>query len=118
MATITKKDLVHNISTSKNLNPAEVKDIVQGIFDEIIQQLGQQNRIEFRDFSVFDVRVRPPRVGHNPRTLEKVQVPARAVVEFKMGKQMKEAVANLDPNTFEPKPQQPDPDEPPAPSAQ
>lgn len=110
MSTITKKDLVLNVSKAKNLNPIEVKDVVQAILDEIVDQLGKRNRIEFRDFAVFDVRVRPPRIGHNPRTLEKVHVPARAVVEFKMGKRMKEAVQNLEPGTFQP-------NSPPAPAA-
>ena len=95
MPTITKKDLVQSISDKRGLNPLQVKDIVQAVLDEIIDQLSQSNRIEFRDFAVFDIRVRPARIGHNPRTLEKVPVPARAVVEFKMGKKMKEAVAAL-----------------------
>lgn len=96
MGTVTKKDLIQNIAEKKGLNPLEVKDIVQAVLDEIIDQLGQQNRIEFRDFAVFDIRVRPARIGHNPRTLEKVNVPARAVVEFKMGKRMRDAVAGVD----------------------
>jgi integration host factor subunit beta len=95
MPTITKKDLVQSISDKRGLNPLQVKDIVQAVLDEIIDQLSLSNRIEFRDFAVFDIRVRPARIGHNPRTLEKVPVPARAVVEFKMGKKMKEAVSLL-----------------------
>ncbi|MDA1137247.1 MAG: integration host factor subunit beta [Planctomycetota bacterium] len=95
MPTITKKDLVQSISDKMGFNPLQVRDIVQAVLDEIVVQLSQSNRIEFRDFAVFDIRVRPARIGHNPRTLEKVPVPARAVVEFKMGKKMKEAVSLL-----------------------
>jgi len=123
MPTVTKKDLIQNIADKNNLNPLLVKDIVQAVLDEIIDELGRSNRIEFRDFAVFDIRVRPARIGHNPRTLEKVHVPARAVVEFKMGKKMREAVANLaiedtKPDTAElPAREAPAP-EPPAPPAE
>lgn len=102
MATITKKELVQSVSEKKRLNPMMVKDVLQAILDEVVLQLGNHNRIEFRDFAVFDIRVRQARVGHNPRTLEKVNVPARAVVEFKMGKKMKEAVSNLNPDKLKP----------------
>jgi len=118
MPTITKKDLIQNIADKNNLNPLLVKDIVQAVLDEIISELGKNNRIEFRDFAVFDIRVRPARIGHNPRTLEKVNVPARAVVEFKMGKKMREAVAGLaiedtKPDTTElPAPEAPAPESP------
>jgi nucleoid DNA-binding protein len=95
MATITKKDLIQSIADKNGLNPVLVKDIIQAVLDEMVEQLGQKNRIEFRDFAVFDIRVRPARIGHNPRTLAKVNVPARAVVEFKMGKKMRDAVADL-----------------------
>jgi len=95
MATVTKKDLIQSIADKNGLNPVLVKDIIQAVLDEIVENLGKKNRIEFRDFAVFDIRIRPARVGHNPRTLAKVEVPARAVVEFKMGKRMKDAVANL-----------------------
>lgn len=95
MATVTKKELVQGVSAKNGLNPFLVRDILQAILDEIVSELGKHNRIEFRDFAVFDIRIRQARIGHNPRTLEKVKVPARAVVEFKMGKKMKEAVSQL-----------------------
>jgi hypothetical protein len=54
--------------------------------------LGEGQRVEFRDFGVFEVKVRRARSAHNPRTLEKVMVPARRTVKFKPGRLMKERV--------------------------
>ena len=63
------------------------------LFDEIVKEVCSGNRLEFRDFGVFEVVVRKPRTGRNPRTGQKVAVPPKTVVTFKMGKVMKEKVA-------------------------
>ena len=63
------------------------------LFDEIVKEVCAGNRLEFRDFGVFEVVVRKPRTGRNPRTGQKVAVPPKTVVTFKMGKVMKEKVA-------------------------
>ena len=55
-------------------------------------ELGRGNRLEFRDFGVFEIRDRKPRVAQNPRTLERVQVPAKKVVKFKVGKLMQRSL--------------------------
>jgi integration host factor subunit beta len=60
--------------------------------DEIIEELGQGNRLEFREFGVFEIKERAARKAQNPRTLEKVHVPAKRVVKFKVGRLMKEKV--------------------------
>jgi nucleoid DNA-binding protein len=93
MSTVTKKDLIQSISEKVGANPSVVQDIVQSLFDEMNGQLGHGNRIELRDFGVFSFKRRAERVGHNPRTLEKVHVGEKTVVTFKMGKRMKEMVA-------------------------
>jgi len=69
-----------------------VKATIQNFLDEVISELGKGNRLEFRDFGVFEVKERAARTAQNPRTLEKVQVPAKRSVKFKMGRIMRERV--------------------------
>ncbi|MBI2192574.1 MAG: HU family DNA-binding protein [Planctomycetes bacterium] len=95
MATVTKKELVMQISKRTQSNVAEVQDVIHALFEVVNQHLGQGNRIELRDFGVFDFKRRAARTGHNPRTLEKVQVKEKVVVTFRMGKKMKEAIGPL-----------------------
>jgi len=64
--------------------------VVQQFLDEIVSELVKNNRLEFRDFGVFEVRQAAPRTAQNPKTLEPVRVPAKRVVKFKMGRRMGE----------------------------
>ena len=66
--------------------------MIQQFFDEVIAELAKGNRLEFRDFGVFDTKTSAPRAAQNPKTLERVQVPAKRRVVFKAGKLMKEGV--------------------------
>ncbi|TVQ60794.1 MAG: integration host factor subunit beta [Phycisphaerales bacterium] len=88
--TVTKKDLVDRIASESGLKRADVKLIVQAFLDAIVDDLGQGNRIEFRDFGVFETKLRAPRVAQNPKTLERVEVPAKRTVKFKVGRLMRE----------------------------
>ena len=90
--TITKKELVNRISDQTHQTKVVVKDILQRFLDEIIDELARGNRLEFREFGVFEVRERAARRAQNPRTLEKVQVPSKRVVKFKVGRVMREKV--------------------------
>jgi integration host factor subunit beta len=90
--TVTKKELIHRIAEQSGQTKVVVKDILQGFLEEIIRELSQGNRLEFREFGVFEVRERAPRRAQNPRTLEKVHVPAKRVVKFKVGRSMRERV--------------------------
>ena len=92
MGTITKKELVARISAQTGQTKVVTKDILQRFLDEIITELARGNRLEFREFGVFEIKERPPRRAQNPRTLEKVDVPAKKVVKFKVGRLMKERV--------------------------
>lgn len=92
MATITKKDLIDRISMSTGQKRSQVKRTVQQFLDEVTNELGRGNRLEFRDFGVFEVRERAPRVAQNPKTLEPVTVPAKRTIKFKMGRKMREAL--------------------------
>lgn len=91
--TITKKELVARIAERTAVTKVVAKDIIQLFLDEIIRELGRGNRLEFREFGVFEIKERAARRAQNPRTLEKVDVPAKRVVKFKVGRLMKERVA-------------------------
>lgn len=89
MATITKKELIDRISERTNNKRVVVKKVIQAFLDDIIEELGQGNRLEFRDFGVFESKQRAARVAQNPKTLERVHVPSKRTVKFKVGRLMK-----------------------------
>jgi integration host factor subunit beta len=93
MPTTRKKELVDRIAESNQVKNALVKAIVQNFLDEIIAELTKGNRLEFRDFGVFEVKKRAERTAQNPKTLEPIDVPARLRVKFKMGRIMKEKLS-------------------------
>ena len=93
--TITKKELVARIADKTGQTKVVAKEIIQSFLDEIIEELGRGNRLEFREFGVFEIQERAARKALNPRTREKVGVPARHVVKFKVGRLMKERVARI-----------------------
>jgi len=90
MATITKKELISRIAERTQAKRVLVKRIVQTFLDEIIAELCDNNRLEFRDFGVFETRTRSARIAQNPKTLERVTVPTKRTVKFKMGRLMRE----------------------------
>ena len=90
MSTITKKDLVDRITESTQTKRVLVKATVQNFLDEFVSELAKGNRLEFRDFGVFETAMRAARVAQNPKTLEQVHVPAKRIVKFKMGRLMKQ----------------------------
>lgn len=87
--TTTKKDLVHRIADQTGHTKAVVREVVQRFLDEIVDELAVGHRLEFREFGVFEVKERAPRRAQNPRTLEKVEVPGKRVVKFKVGRSMR-----------------------------
>jgi len=84
------------ISEEMGLTQLQTKDIVQRTLDEITRTLVSEGRIELRNFGVFEIKRHAPRKARNPRTGEKVDIPAKNVVTFKPGKEMEEQVRNLD----------------------
>lgn len=93
MHTVTKKELVDRIADDTRQKRVVVKKIVQQFLDEIIDELGRGNRLEFRDFGVFETKQRAARMAQNPKTLERVNVPPKRTVKFKVGRLMKEKLA-------------------------
>jgi integration host factor subunit beta len=89
MATITKKELIDRIAEATQAKRVMVKRVVQSFLDEIVDELSRDNRLEFRDFGIFETRTRSSRIAQNPKTLERVQVPPKRSVKFKMGRMMK-----------------------------
>ena len=95
MATITKKELIDRIAESTKQRRVQVKKIVQLFLDEVIGELGRGNRLEFRDFGVFETRVRKARRAQNPKTLQPVDVPQKHTVKFKIGRMMKARLSEM-----------------------
>ena len=92
MATITKKEVVDKIAEKTDVRQSTVKTIVQQFLDEITSEVAKSNRLEFRDFGVFEVKERAARMAQNPKTMEPVEVPAKRTVKFKMGRLMREGM--------------------------
>jgi len=91
MATITKKELIDRIAERTQAKRVLVKRVVQAFLDEVIKELCENNnRLEFRDFGVFETRTRAARIAQNPKTLARVEVSAKRTVKFKMGRVMRE----------------------------
>jgi len=89
MATVTKKELIDRIAESEDCKRVLVKRIIQSFLDSIVDELSDGNRLEFRDFGVFESRIRASREAQNPKTMDKVFVPAKRTVKFKIGRVMK-----------------------------
>jgi len=86
----TKKNLIDRIAERTGAQQNLVKTVLQQLFDEVIAQLAQGNRIELRDFGVFDTKTTPARTAQNPRTLAKVRVPAKRRAVFKPSRLLKQ----------------------------
>jgi nucleoid DNA-binding protein len=98
--TLTKRDLVIRISNETGLVQQQVFDVVQKTLDYIAEALSKGDKVELRNFGVFEVKVRKARVGRNPNKPETdVPIPARATVKFKAGKEMRADVFKLSPKT-------------------
>ncbi len=93
---MTKKDIVKAISDSIGMTQLKTKEIVQKTFEAIIDTLVEEERIELRNFGVFEVKKRAARKARNPRTGERVDVAEKYVVTFKPGKEMEERVRQLE----------------------
>ncbi len=95
LETIAKRHLAERIAEKHDINQAVALAIIQTMLEEMAAELAKGNRLEFRDFGVFQTVVRKARTALNPKTLEKVPVKARTVVKFKPGRLLKSKVVNL-----------------------
>ena len=93
---MTKRDLVVRIARETRLVQNDVAEIVQKTLDYITEELIAGRNIELRNFGVFEIKVRKERKGRNPnKPQDVVRIPERAVVKFRAGKELKEAVEKL-----------------------
>src|ERR1017187_6407337 len=95
-ATMTKADLVEEVIRATELPRKETEVVVETIFESIIQALQTGDKIEIRGFGSFRTRHRRGRVGRNPKTGAKVDVPAKRIPFFKPSKELKDFVNNSD----------------------
>jgi integration host factor subunit beta len=101
--TMTKADLVEEVTQLGDLTRRDGEMIVDTIFDSVIHALRSGDKIEIRGFGSFRIRQRKPRTGRNPKTGAKVDVPAKRVPYFKPSKELRDLV--------NPKDRTPEPDE-------
>jgi len=93
MATITKKQLIQVISQEKGVHPNDVRNVIQSFLDKMTDYLASGDRLEFRDFGVFEVVVRKQKIGRNPKNAAvPIVIPARSAVKFTPGKKMKKRI--------------------------
>jgi integration host factor subunit beta len=92
MQTVTKRELVQRVAEKTGVQQINAKEVIQNFLDEIINELAKGNRLEFRDFGVFEPKTKASRVARNPRTGDKVEVPEKTTVKFKVGRLMKKKI--------------------------
>jgi integration host factor subunit beta len=97
--TLTKADLIEEVLRITELPRKESEIIVETIFDSIIQAIQKGEKIEIHGFGSFRTRQRRGRVGRNPKTGEKVEVPAKKIPFFKPSKELKDFVNNAPTNS-------------------
>ncbi len=89
MATVTKKELIDRIAEIEGCKRVVAKRVIQAFLDAIIEELSNGNRLEFRDFGVFESKIRAAREAQNPKTMDRVHVPSKRTVKFKVGRVLK-----------------------------
>lgn len=113
---MTKRDLVVRISNETGLVQQDVLKVIQKTLDYISEAVTKGEKVELRNFGVFEVKVRKARIGRNPNAPETdVRIPPRSVVKFKPGKEMREAVLKIDPETVSKHDEEEPPPPPPPP---
>ena len=89
---MTKRELVIEVAKKLGFTQNDVAQVIQCTLDTITESLARGNRLEIRNFGVFEVKTRDARIGRNPRTGEEVPIPEKRVATFKPGKEIKEMV--------------------------
>ena len=89
---MTKADLVEEVTQIGDLTRRDGEVVVDTVFDAVIQALQAGDKIEIRGFGSFRIRQRKPRTGRNPKTGDKVEVPAKRVPYFKPSKELRDLV--------------------------
>ncbi len=91
--TMTKKKLIHSISQEKSIHPNDVRHVIQAFLDKMTHCLSEGDRLEFRDFGVFEVVERKQKIGRNPKKADvPIVIPRRNAVKFTPGKKMRKLI--------------------------
>lgn len=93
MTTITKKKLIQMISQGQGVHPNDVRNVIQSFLDTMTDFLSKGDRLEFRDFGVFEIVERKQKIGRNPKNAAvPIIIPARPAVKFTPGKKMRKMI--------------------------
>jgi nucleoid DNA-binding protein len=99
MATITKKKLIQVISQERGVHPNDVRNVIQSFLDKMTECLSAGDRLEFRDFGVFEVVERKQKIGRNPKNAGvPIVIPPRRAVKFTPGKKMRKVIEKKSPH--------------------
>ncbi len=94
---MTKRELILDVSSKLGgYTQSDVANVIQATFETIIEQLVDGNRLEVRNFGVFDIKVRDARIGRNPKTGDSVSVARKCIPIFKPGKALRDRVETTD----------------------
>ena len=92
-STMTKKKLINSISQEGGIHPNDVRHVIQAFLDKMTDCLSEGDRLEFRDFGVFEVVERKQKIGRNPKRADQpIVIPARNAVKFTPGKKMRKRI--------------------------
>lgn len=92
-STMTKKKLISLISQEREIHPNDVRHVIQAFLDKMTECLASGERVEFRDFGVFEVVKRKQKIGRNPKKASQpIVIPERKAVKFTPGKKMRQCI--------------------------
>ena len=94
---MTKADLIARVSQAVGMTRKDSEMIVETIFDSIVKSLQASEKVEIRGFGSFRTRQRQPRIGRNPKTGARVEVPSKTVPYFRLSKELKEMINPTEP---------------------
>jgi integration host factor subunit beta len=92
---MTKAELIEDVSRAVEMSRKDSEIIVETIFESIVKSLHAGDKIEIRGFGSFRTRQRKPRIGRNPKTGARVDVPAKKIPYFKPSKELKDLVNSV-----------------------
>jgi len=88
--TVNKKQLIASIAKEKKIHPTQVRQVIQSFLDQLTECLSHGDRLEFRDFGVFEVVRRKQKIGRNPKNASvPIIIPERNIVKFTPSKRMR-----------------------------
>ena len=91
---MTKAELVERVANQINLTKKQTEVVVNTVFSSITDSLAEGRKVELRGFGSFRIRQRNARIGRNPKSGQKVEVPSKKVPFFKAGKELRQLVDN------------------------